>query len=150
MRFRESVSEFAPRVVGVYETVVYATDVPTAARFYAEALGLHLLEQPTELSAAFRLPDGGVLLIFDAARSSAPGRPVPSHGANGAGHVAFSVELGTLDAFADELRAVGIEIEQEVTWDEGGRSVYVRDSAGNSVELVEGEAWRITPPDTAG
>ena len=113
-------------------------------------LGLQLLEQPTELSAAFRLPDGGVLLIFDPNRSSIAGRPVPSHGATGAGHVAFAVEPGTLDLSADELRLNGIEIEQEITWDEGGRSVYVRDPAGNSVELIEGEAWPIARRDTPG
>jgi catechol 2,3-dioxygenase-like lactoylglutathione lyase family enzyme len=96
----------------------------------------------------FRLPDGGVLLIFDPARSSTPGRPVPSHGAIGAGHVAFALEPGTLDVFADALRRQGIEIEQEITWDEGGRSAYVRDPAGNSVELVDGEAWPMTPRKT--
>ena len=52
-----------PRLVGVYETVIYAADVPTAARFYADVLGLVLVEEPDELSAAFRLADGGMLLI---------------------------------------------------------------------------------------
>ena len=137
-------------MVGVYETVLYAGDVAGAARFYADVLGLQLLEQPTELSVAFRLPDGGVFLIFDPTRSSVAGRPVPSHGATGAGHVAFAVEPGTLDLSADELRLNGVEIEQEITWDEGGRSVYVRDPAGNSVELVDGEAWPMVGPDTAG
>ena len=113
-------------------------------------LGFDLLEHPTDLSAAFRLGDGGVLLLFDPARSSLPGRPVPSHGASGAGHVAFAVEVGTLGAFADALRRAGVAIEQEVTWSEGGRSVYVRDPAGNSVELVEGEAWPMTPRDAEG
>ena len=81
-----------------------------------------------------------MLLIFDPARSSVPGRPAPSHGATGAGHVAFSVEDGTLPAWADALRERGIEIELERQWD-GSGSIYVRDPAGNSVELVEGELW---------
>ena len=102
-----------------------------------------MIEEPSELSAALRLPDGGVLLIFDPARSSVPGRPVPSHGVLGAGHVAFSVDDGDLDALGERLRRSGVEIEREVTWDEGGRSLYVRDPAGNSVEFVEGEAWRL-------
>ena len=84
-----------------------------------------------------------MLLIFDPARSSVPGRPVPSHGALGAGHVAFAVDEGELDAFGERLRRSGVEIESEVTWDEGGRSLYVRDPAGNSVELIEGEAWKV-------
>ena len=128
-------------ITGVYETVLYAADVPAAAAFYAEALGLRLVDGPDELAAAFRLDDCGVLLIFDPARASRPGRPVPSHGASGAGHVAFRVEAGDLASFAASLRGRGIEIEREIEWDRGGRSIYVRDPAGNSVELVEGDIW---------
>ena len=102
---------------------------------------MRLVDGPDELAAAFRLDDGGVLLIFDPSRASAPGRPVPSHGAEGAGHVAFSVEDGSLKAWAEALRARGVAIEQEKDWERGGRSIYVRDPAGNSVELVDGDLW---------
>ncbi len=131
----------ASRPVRIYETVLYASEVATTAAFYSDTLGLRAVEPPDELSAAFRLDDGGVLLLFDPARSSAPGRPVPSHGATGDGHVAFGVAAGDLDALADSLRRRGVEIEREVTWGEGGRSIYIRDPAGNSIELIEGEAW---------
>lgn len=124
----------------VYETVLYAADVPAAARFYADVLGLRLVDGPDELAAAFRLDDGGILLLFEPTRASRPGRPVPSHGASGAGHVAFSV-AGGLDGWTALLRERGIEIEREVDWERGGRSFYVRDPAGNSVELVEGDIW---------
>ncbi len=130
--------------------MLYAADVAVTARFYAEMLGLQLLEQPSELMAALRLPGAGVLLIFDPTRAAAPDRDVPSHGSNGAGHVAFAVELGRLETLADEIRRHGVEIEQDITWAEGGRSVYVRDPAGNSVEVVEGEIWPLTPRDTPG
>jgi catechol 2,3-dioxygenase-like lactoylglutathione lyase family enzyme len=129
------------RITGVYETVLYATDVPGTAAFYAEVLGLRLVDGPDELAAAFRLDDGGVLLIFEPSRASRPGRPVPSHGATGGGHVAFSVGDGTLDSWAETLRERGIEIEHEHEWQRGGRSIYVRDPAGNSVELVDGDLW---------
>ncbi len=128
-------------ITGVYETVLYAPDVAAAAAFYADVLGLRLIDGPDELAAAFRLDDGGVLLIFDPSRASVPGRPAPSHGATGAGHVAFSVEDGTLAAWAEKLRERGVEIELERPWRRGGRSIYVRDPAGNSVELVEGDLW---------
>ena len=128
-------------ITGIYETVLYAPDVAAEAAFYADVLGLRLVDGPDELAAAFRLDDGGVLLIFDPSRASVPGRPVPSHGATGAGHVAFSVEEGTLDKWAEKLRERGVEIELERPWQRGGRSIYVRDPAGNSVELVEGDLW---------
>jgi catechol 2,3-dioxygenase-like lactoylglutathione lyase family enzyme len=126
------------RLRGVYETVLYADDVAATARFYESVLGLRLVAGPDELMAALRLEDGGVLLIFDPRRASKPGRAVP-HGASGAGHVAFSVP--ELDAAATELRAHGVELERETEWPQGGRSVYFRDPAGNSLELVEGEVW---------
>ena len=119
----------------VYETVVYATDLEAGTGFYRDVIGLREVDD-----GAFRLDDGGMLRLFDPSRSSQPGRPVPSHGASGAGHVAFSVDA--LEDWLERLREAGIEIEQEKEWARGGaRSVYVRDPAGNSVELVEGDLW---------
>jgi catechol 2,3-dioxygenase-like lactoylglutathione lyase family enzyme len=125
----------------VYETVIYARDATAAAAFYRDVLGLRAIAPPSERAAAFRLDDGGVLLIFEPDTSSAPGRFVPSHGANGEGHIAFSLEPGATDALRPRLESLGVEIEREITWPLGGHSVYIRDPAGNSVELIEGEAW---------
>jgi catechol 2,3-dioxygenase-like lactoylglutathione lyase family enzyme len=120
----------------VYETVVYASDLEAAAGFYRDVLELRQVDD-----GAFRLDDGGMLLLFDPALSSRDGRPVPSHGASGEGHVAFSIADNELDAWREKLRAIGVELEQEKEWPQGGRSIYVRDPAGNSVELVEGDLW---------
>jgi catechol 2,3-dioxygenase-like lactoylglutathione lyase family enzyme len=122
----------------VYETVLYAGDVAAAHDFYRDVLGLRAVDFD-EVAAAFRLDDGAMLLVFAPQLSSQPGRRrVPSHGATGAGHVAFSVDR--VEEWRERLRAVGLDIEREVDWD-GGRSIYVRDPAGNSVELVEGDIW---------
>ena len=67
---------------------------------------------------------------------------MPSHGPKGATHVAFAVGEGELDAWRERLAAHGVELEQDQDWQRGGaRSLYVRDPAGNSVELVEGDLW---------
>jgi catechol 2,3-dioxygenase-like lactoylglutathione lyase family enzyme len=129
-----------PRIHGIYETVLYG-DVPLLEAFYRQVLGLRLVDGPDELAAAFRLPDGAVLLLFDPGRSSRPGRPVPSHGASGPGHIAFRVPEGTLDRWRESLLAQGVEIDRVVDWGGGRRSLYVRDPAGNSVELTEDELW---------
>ena len=123
----------------LYETVLYAADVPATARWYADVLGLRLVDGPDELAAAFRLEDGGVLLVFDPERASKPGRPVPSHGTSGAGHVAFAVE--SLAEWEERFRGLGVEVELDKEWQQGGRSLYVRDPAANSVELVAGDIW---------
>ena len=120
----------------VYETVVYAEDLSAAAAFYRDVLGLREVDD-----GAFRLDDGGMLLLFDPSHSSQPGRPVPSHGpAGGSVHVAFLVD--ELEPWRERLAASGVELEHEHEWERGGaRSLYVRDPAGNSVELVEGDLW---------
>lgn len=125
----------------VYETVLYAGDPGTAAAFYRDVLGLRAISPPDDHSAAFRLDGGGVLLIFDPERSSAPGRFVPAHGTKGQGHVAFAVSPAELEGLRTDLAAAGVEVEREITWPLGGNSLYIRDPAGNSVELIEGEAW---------
>ena len=129
-----------PQIEGVYETVLYAADPPAAARFYSEVLGLSPVLDPDEQSAAFRLPDGGMLLVFDPGRSALAGRPVPSHGAEGPGHAAFKLAPGTLEAARSILVEHGVGIEREVDWGRG-RSLYFRDPGGNSVELVDGDIW---------
>jgi catechol 2,3-dioxygenase-like lactoylglutathione lyase family enzyme len=134
-----------PEVLSVYETVLYAQDVQAAAAFYSELLRLSPLEQTGDFFAGFRLSDDATLLIFDPKSSAAPNRSVPSHGAVGPGHVAFAVREGTLDGFEARLRHGGVEVEREIRWEEGGRSIYLRDPAGNSVELIEGEAWPAKP-----
>jgi catechol 2,3-dioxygenase-like lactoylglutathione lyase family enzyme len=130
-----------PKLRGVYETVLYAQHLPAAAQFYRDVLGLAPIDDADGLYAGFRLPDGGVLLLFAPGRSAEPGRLVPSHGTTGAGHVAFSTGAGELERWRARLNELGVEVERELGWDEGGRSLYVRDPAGNSVELVDGEIW---------
>jgi catechol 2,3-dioxygenase-like lactoylglutathione lyase family enzyme len=131
----------APRVKSVYETVLYGPDLVALASFYEDRLGLRPVSEMGDLGVAFRLPDSGMLLLFDPEQAAAAGRQVPSHGTDGDGHVAFAIEPGEYDAWIEHLRVAGVEIERELTWKLGGRSIYVRDPAGNSVELVEGEVW---------
>jgi len=46
-----------------------------------------------------------------------------------------------LDQWLKRFAELEVEVELDRTWNRGGRSLYVRDPAGNSVELVEGEIW---------
>ena len=130
-----------PPGLRVYETVVYASDVDRTTAFYRDVLHFRQIDGPDEHSAALRLSDGSVLLIFDPARASLAGRAVPAHGALGAGHVAFSVAPGALGDWRHRLSELGVALEQEQRWGDRGESLYVRDPAGNSVELVQGEIW---------
>lgn len=125
----------------VHETVLYAGDVAAATAFYADVIGLRRVFGPNAMLAALRLDDGGLLLLFDPDEAAVEGRDVPSHGARGPGHVAFSVDEEGLTEVLTRCREHAVAVERELTWPRGGRSVYVRDPAGNSVEFIVGEIW---------
>ena len=123
----------------IFETVIYADDLDAAKIFYGDVLQMDLLGS-SELFLVFRLPSS-VLLIFNPEISREEDRQVPSHGASGEGHLAFSATDEEIDKWKNQLEDHGVEIEQVVNWDQGGRSLYVRDPAGNSVEFAPSTLW---------
>jgi catechol 2,3-dioxygenase-like lactoylglutathione lyase family enzyme len=123
----------------VFETVLYADDLSAAKRFYREVLALEVISH-SELLVSFRCA-GSVLLVFNRALASAAGRDVPSHGTSGAGHVAFALRPEDFENWTRRLEATDVAIEQIVEWEQGGRSIYFRDPAGNSVELAPPTLW---------
>ena len=128
----------------IYETVLYGPHVGELTRFYADVIRLRVVEEPDDLAAALRLTEGDVLLLFNPTLAGQPGRRVPSHGTTGPGHVALTVAPGSLDRWRRRFDRLHIVVEKDVRWNATGlRSLYVRDPAGNSVELVDGggELW---------
>ena len=69
------------------------------------------------------------------------GRAVPAHGALGPGHVAFRVASGALAGWRHRLSELAVPLEQEQRWGSDGGALYLRDPAGNSVEVFEGYIW---------
>lgn len=120
------------------EVSLYAGDLPVAESFYTDVLGLSVTSR-FEDAVAFRC-GAQVILVFDPDRSSSPDRSVPPHGAEGAGHVAFTVAAADLPAWRAHLRSHGVEIEREVSW-KAGTSIYFRDPAGNLIELAPPGLW---------
>ena len=123
----------------IFETVLYAEDLAAAEQFYRDAVGLEVIGRSDPV-VVFRC-GGGVLLIFDPRKTGVPGRDVPSHGSSAVGHIAFAVKPEELNAWRKQLHEAGIPIELEMDWEEGGRSIYFRDSAGNIVELAPPTLW---------
>lgn len=141
------------RPTGILETILYAENLDDAREFYEGVLGIPLVGDGRPLMLDFRVSDAQVLLVFDPRQSGEPGREVPSHACAGPGHVAFLIEPGSLDAWRERLAGAGVEIEREIAWTsrprpagaDTARSVYVRDPAGNSVELITADIWRREP-----
>lgn len=131
---------------GMLETALYAKDLDKAEAFYEGVLGLAKITRAANRHVFFRCGQG-VLLIFNPDETVKPpaadALQVPPHGTKGQGHACFRVSGKNIDAMAVKLKAAGIEIESEVHWPNGGRSIYFRDPAGNSLECAEARIWGI-------
>lgn len=131
---------------GVLETVLYAEDLAAAKRFYRDVLGLPLTSEEAGRHVFFRCGDQ-MLLVFDprVTRSPSPGAPlpVPAHGAGEEGHVCFRAAGDDIARWREHLEAHGIDIEADFEWPQGGRSIYFRDPAGNSLEFAEPRIWGL-------
>lgn len=127
----------------ILETVIYASDLEAAERFYRDVFGLEVVRKLPQQFVFFRCGQQ-MLLIFNPEKSSEanPANPVPRHGATGRGHFCFRVENKTeVDKWRDHFLSLGLEVEHYQRWNNGSHSVYIRDPNGNSVEVGEAGLW---------
>lgn len=130
------------KALSVLETSLYVDNLDEAKRFYVDILGLKLNSQ--EKGRSLMLECGNsMLLLFNANKTRIKTGPVPVHGADGPGHVAFSIGEDDFDDWRERLSKHGVRIESEVDWPHSGHSLYVRDPSGNSVELTTPKIWGI-------
>ncbi|MFB9980354.1 VOC family protein [Mesorhizobium kowhaii] len=131
----------------ILESALYVTDLDAAEAFYTGVLGLDLLGKVDGRHLFFRC-GSGVLLIFNAEATKVPPAPdarlkVPPHGAVGEGHLCFAASADEIARWKTHLEAKKIAIESEFEWPQGGRSIYIRDPSGNSIEFAEPRIWGI-------
>lgn len=136
-----------PPLLGTLESALYADDLTAARAFWEGVMGLEAFQSVPGRHVFFRVamaPHPQVLLVFNPAATQAPPAPdarlpVPPHGATGPGH--FCLASDDLDAWRRHLEAHGIAIEADFRWPTGARSIYMRDPAGNSIEIAEPGIW---------
>jgi catechol 2,3-dioxygenase-like lactoylglutathione lyase family enzyme len=131
----------------VLESCLSAIDLDAAEQFYTKVIGLEKHAREDGRHVFFRCGDGMVLIFnpeqTSTVRTTIAGAPVPLHGTHGAGHLAFAVGEAEIPAWRLHLARRSVEIESEVHWPQGGTSLYVRDPAGNSIELASPRIWGI-------
>jgi catechol 2,3-dioxygenase-like lactoylglutathione lyase family enzyme len=136
---------------GILESALYVDDLDKAEKFYGEVLGLTRIAKAEGRHVFFRCGDG-VLLLFNADATEIPPPtdarlPVPPHGARGPGHLCFRAGGEEIEAWRRDLEKKGVAIEADFKWPSfgtgsgGGRSIYFRDPAGNSLEFAESKIW---------
>ena len=128
----------------ILETALYCDRLDATAAFYHRLLDRAPMLATTRL-VAFDAGQGTVLLLFQKGASDesleTPGGVVPGHTGSGPTHLAFAIAAGEAGEWKTRLGELGIEIESEVSWERGGRSLYFRDSDGRSVELATPGLW---------
>jgi catechol 2,3-dioxygenase-like lactoylglutathione lyase family enzyme len=137
------------RPLEILEACVYASDLDAAERFYAGVLGLEVVARMPGRHLFFRC-GGRVFLVFRPEGTLAAGGEIPPHGAHGPGHVCFAIGADEVDEWRARLLDRGVVIERDHGWPGGGRSLYFRDPAGNSVELGTPSIWRIPEDEALG
>ena len=133
------------RPPSVLESSLYCPDLDVAEPFYRDVFGLEVVARQSGRHVFLRCGEGMVLLFNpDATADPATptgGPPMVPHGAHGSGHLAFRLPERDVERWQAHLAAAGIPIEAEVRWPQGGYSLYLRDPAGNSVELATAALW---------
>lgn len=121
----------------ILETILYAEDLGAAHTFYTEVLGLEVISFDPGRSLFLRL-EGTVLIIFKPSRTIIHDSIVPPHGATGIGHAAFAATRVEIDGWRNKL---GEAITKEITWQNGAKSIYFDDPAGNVLEFATRDLW---------
>lgn len=133
-----------PPLSRVLESALYVDDLAGASAFYRDVLGGRVLLDTPRL-VALDIAGTSVLLLFQRGATEQPqqasGGVVPPHGATGVQHLAFATTRELLARWCMHLETHGVELESRVRWPRGGESVYFRDPAGHSIELVTPGLW---------
>ena len=132
---------------GILESALYVDDLDKAEKFYGEVLGLKRITRVEGRHVFFRCGEG-VLLLFNADATEVPPPvdaklPVPPHGTRGPGHLCFRADGEEIEVWRHDLEKKGVAIEADFEWPNGGRSIYFRDPAGNSLEFAEPKIWGL-------
>ena len=130
-------------VDNVLETCLYVDDLLRAEAFYGEVLGLKL-ESRQEGRHVFFHCGRQMLLLFNPLGLPRTQRAVSA--ARGfwtwtRGIWCSRGGAARMDGAAEQR---GVPIEKTIDWPGGGRSVYFRDPAGNSIELATPKIWGIS------
>jgi catechol 2,3-dioxygenase-like lactoylglutathione lyase family enzyme len=130
------------RPTGLHELVLEVADLAAAAQFYEEVIGLKRIvswgtDRPAEW---FNLGDSVALGLWPEATGGANAIA----GGRGGAHVHFALRIpqGSFEEAKAAITAQGIAVLDDVTFDDGNRSLYVNDPDGNCVELMDAVvAW---------
>jgi catechol 2,3-dioxygenase-like lactoylglutathione lyase family enzyme len=116
-------------VTGVSELVLEVTNLEASESFYADVLGLPVVDRWPDRDAVW-------LMAGERTRIGLWKPQVGLHGSRGGLHVHFALHIAEEDyeAAVERLRSLGQEVK-ETAFEGAGRAAYVNDPDDNLVEL---------------
>lgn len=123
----------------IKETCIYSGDLGRMREFYHNVLGMPVISEVEGKHIFFRVGDS-VLLCFNPKDSRTKTHP-PAHYGDGKPHFALEVTASDYENMKQALITRGIDITDEVTWDNNQQSFYFEDPAGNVLEVVPQGIW---------
>jgi len=110
---------------------LWAEDVPTAAHFYRDVIGLRMLPHDSHHDERPHFDVGGTYLTI------LKGKPVPAQNAEPSHFPLIAFAVDDLDSAIERLQAHQVKLPRGVAEDADSRWVVFHDPAGNLIELVQ-------------
>jgi catechol 2,3-dioxygenase-like lactoylglutathione lyase family enzyme len=130
------------KIGAVVETAIHADNLDDAEDFYGNVLGLRVVGKEPGRHVFLQVGEAGVPLA-SRAETTLKGDQLPPHGATEPGHFALRIEVEAFDGSRRLLHGHGVAVQIRGRCPSGGKSLYFRDPAGNSVELVTPGVWGL-------
>ena len=131
-------------ISGIGETAVHVADLERSLEFYQGLFRFKKIAGDDRF-AALRVTPDQVFLLFKSNATlepvHTPGGIIPPHNSEGQLHFGFTIPAAEWSAWHQHLGHHKIEIESEVNWAPGVRSLYFRDPDGHLVELATPGLW---------
>ena len=127
------------KFTGVKETCLYSANLELTKNFYAEKLGLEVVNYLANRHLFLRV--GHSMLLFfnpeDSRQKTAP----PGHYASGKMHIALEVPQKNYLETKKQILNSGVAIIHEESWPSGLTSFYFEDPNGHVLEVVPAGLW---------
>jgi catechol-2,3-dioxygenase len=138
-----------PKLGQIVETILYTSDVSSLAKWYSDIMGItSFFESPR--GVGFSLPNNTILLLFDRNKTTKditlPNGVIPKHGSErGLGqHIAFACSSHEeFTEWEEHFKANNVPIIGKMSWELGGKSVYVKDWEGHVIEVMTKGVWPV-------
>ena len=128
-----------PETRGLLESCLYVDDLSRSVAFYQHIFGFRAIGN---FGRGCALEAGPRQVLLPFRKGGSLDIPSPHDGA-GELHVAFAIQPEELPVWLEWLASNGIAVEEDHTWERGGRSIYFRDPDRHLLEIATPGVWPV-------